>query len=81
MSDNKPNTNAYRQHLRSRCRTIKVRPACLHVRAHIYCLKIRIRKDTDCLYEIVFGDNIQRNEAQRNRAGGGLATSEMQSVR
>lgn len=48
-----------------------MRPACLHVRAHIYCLEICIRKDTDCLYEIVFGDNIQRDEAQRNRAGEG----------
>ena len=59
-----------------------MRPTCLHVRAHNYCLEIRIRKDTDCLYEIVFGDNMQRDEAKRNRAGeGGLATSEAQSVR
>ena len=59
-----------------------MRPTCLHVRAHIYCLEIRIRKDADCLYEIVFGDNMQRDEAKRNRAGeGGLATSEAQSVR
>ena len=54
-----------------------MRPTCLHVRAHIYCLEIRIRKDADCLYEIVFGDNMQRDEAKHNRAGeGGLATSE-----